>query len=136
MWKNEKSIETTATPEQIWKLFSDVCGWKKWNAGIDNIKLNGEFAKGSTFFMQPPGEEGFYSTLVDVKKNKRFTDETVIDNTRVLVHHIITRLPSGNTKITYSTEISGPNAEEFGQIVTGDFQEVLTALKALAEKAI
>ncbi len=39
MWTHEESIETTATPEQIWRLFSDVVGWKKWNSGIQNIEL-------------------------------------------------------------------------------------------------
>lgn len=135
MWTNEKSIETTAKPERIWKIFTDVANWKKWNAGIENIQLHGIFAEGSTFFMQPPGSEGFTSKLIDIKENERFTDETVIDSTRVLVHHTIVSLPSGNTKITYSTEIYGPNAEVFGQIVTEDFPEVLKSLKKLAEEA-
>jgi hypothetical protein len=135
MWIHEESIETTAPPERIWALFSNVAGWKDWNAGIEQIQLHGAFAKGSTFFMQPPGEEGFTSTLVDVKENDSFTDETVVGETRVLVHHKIMRLPSGNTRITYSTEISGPAEEEFGPMVTGDFADVLRALKVLAEKA-
>lgn len=133
MWFHEESIETTATPAQIWKLFSDVIGWKKWNAGISNIEIHGPFTKGTTFSMQPPGEDAFTSTLVDVKQNECFTDETIINGTRVLVHHRITPLPSGNTRITYGTEISGPDASEFGPMVTGDFPDVLKALKNSAE---
>jgi hypothetical protein len=135
MWTHEASIETTAPPERIWALFSDVAGWKNWNAGIEKIQLHGTFTKGATFFMQPPGEEGFTSTLVDIRENDSFVDETVIDGTCVLVHHKITRLPSGNTKITYRTEISGPAAAEFGPVVTGDFSDVLRALKVLAEES-
>jgi hypothetical protein len=135
MWNHEESIETTARPERIWKLFSDVAGWKKWNAGIENIELHGEFTKGSTFFMQPPGTDGFTSTLVDIRENECFTDETLIGNTKVLVHHRIMSLPSGKSKITYSTEITGPDAEEFGPMVTGDFPDVLKSLKELAEKS-
>lgn len=136
MWTHEESIETTATPAQIWNLFSDVAGWKKWNSGIENIELDGAFAIGTTFSMQPPGEEQFTSTLVKVEKDKGFTDETVIDGTRVLVHHQITPLPSGKTKITYSTEVTGLNAAEFGVIVTSDFPDVLKALKRLAEESV
>ncbi len=135
MWTHEESIETTATPERIWKFFSDVAGWKKWNAGIENIELHGAFTKGSTFFMQPPGDEGFASTIVDVRENEGFTDETLIGDTKVLVHHRITPLSSGKTRITYSTEITGSAAEELGSMVTGDFSEVLMALKGLAEKS-
>lgn len=135
MWTHEESIEPTATSEQIWRLFSDVGGWTKWNSGIQNIELHGEFAVGTMFSMQLPAGEQFTSTLVKVEENKGFTDETVIDGTRVLVHHTIATLPSGNTKVIYNTEITGSNAVEFGPVVTGDFPDVLKALKTLAERS-
>jgi hypothetical protein len=75
------------------------------------------------------------STLADVQENESFTDETVIDGTCVLVRHAIARLPSGNTQVTYSTEISGPAAAEFGPMVTADFADVLRALKRLIENS-
>jgi hypothetical protein len=37
--------------------------------------------------------------------------------------------------MVYCTEISGEAAEAFGQLIKGDFPEVLRALKALAEAA-
>lgn len=133
MWAHEESIETSATPAQVWKLLADVAGWKKWNAGIESIELHGPFVSGTTFAMKPPGEDPFTSLLIDVRENESFTDETVIDGTCVRVSHAITALPSGQTRITYSTEIAGPAAAEFGPMVTGDFPDVLRALKDLAE---
>ncbi|WP_035054888.1 SRPBCC family protein [Andreprevotia chitinilytica] len=134
MWTQEASIETTATPEKIWSLFVDVPGWKQWNAGIEKIELFGAFAKGTTFSMQPPGSEPFTSTLIDVNENEAFTDETVIDDIRVVVAHCLIPLASGGTRVVYRTQIFGENAEEFGPMVAGDFPEVLAALKALAER--
>ena len=133
MWTHEASIETTAKPAQIWRLFADVQGWKQWNNGIERIELLGPFAAGTSFSMQPPGSEPFTSTLVDVKENELFVDETLIDGTRVLVTHRLMPLPSGGTRIVYGTEITGPAAAEFGPMVTGDFDEMLAALKRLAE---
>jgi uncharacterized protein YndB with AHSA1/START domain len=135
MWTHDESIETTATPAQIWKLFRDVANWKRWNAGIESLEIHGPFAQGTTFSMKPPGENPFTSTLLEVTENGNFTDETVIDGTRVVVRHEIARLPSGNTRVTYSTEISGPAAAELGPMVTGDFPDVLRALKRLAESS-
>lgn len=135
MWTHEASIETTATPAQIWKLFCDVNGWKHWNSGIENIEIHGPFAAGTTFSMQPPDAEMLASTLVRVEENQGFTDETIVDDTLVLVHHQITSLASGATKITYRTEVTGLDAAEIGAIVTGDFSDVLSALKTLAEKS-
>ena len=134
MWTHEQSIETSASPARVWQLFVDVARWKDWNAGIEKIEIHGPFADGTTFTMQPPGQDVITSKLIDVKPNEGFTDETVVDDTRVIVSHRLVMLPSGRTKIIYSTEITGPAADEFGPMVTSDFPEVLAALKRLAEQ--
>ena len=40
-WSNEHSIETTASPEAIWRLWSDVERWPEWNADIEQIEISG-----------------------------------------------------------------------------------------------
>lgn len=134
MWTHEESIEITATPTCIWRLFADVPGWKAWNAGIERIELHGPFATGTTFTMQPPGTDAFVSTLIDVQEHAGFTDETVVDETRVIVEHRIEPLASGLSRVVYSTRITGPDAKEIGPMVTGDFGDVLRALKGMAER--
>ena len=134
MWAHEDSIETSAAPALVWALFADVNRWKDWNAGIESIQIHGPFAKGTKFTMQPPGQEPLVSTLIDVEPNAAFTDETVVGETRVVVSHRLVPLPSGATRILYSTEITGPAAEEVGPMVTADFPDVLAALKRLAEQ--
>jgi hypothetical protein len=133
MWTHQESIEAHATPARVWQLFADVPGWKAWNAGIEHIELHGPFAEGTTFTMQPPGTDAFVSTLTAVFENQGFTDETVIDDTRVIVAHLIEPLATGLTRITYSTRITGPLAAEIGPMVTGDFADVLQSLRAIAE---
>ena len=135
MWTQEESIETTAKPTQIWKLFADVPGWKIWNAGIEKIEIQGPFAPGTLFTMKVPDGPSITSKLIVVKENQIFSDETIIEQNRIVVHHIIRPLSSGNSRITYKTEISGPHAAAFGPMVTGDFPQVLRALKKLAEKS-
>ena len=135
MWTHEYSIETSAPAARVWELFSNVERWKDWNAGIESIELHGPFAEGTTFTMQPPGQDALTSTLIEVRPNESFTDETVVDETRVLVSHRLVPLPSGHTKIIYSTQITGPDAAEIGPMVTSDFPDVLAALKNLAEQS-
>jgi uncharacterized protein YndB with AHSA1/START domain len=135
MWTHEDSIETSAPPARVWELFTDVARWKDWNAGIESIELHGPFAEGTTFTMQSPGQEALTSTLIEVRPNESFTDETVVDETRVLVRHNLVPLASGRTRIIYRTQITGPGATEIGPMVTSDFPEVLAALKNLAERS-
>lgn len=133
MWTDEAHIDTTASSSTIWALFTDVDGWKDWNAGIESIALHGPFAVGTTFTMRPPGQAELTSTLVEVNPARGFTDETIVDGVIVRVHHYFEPLPGGKIRITYRTEASGAHAEEFGPLITADFPDVLMALKKLAE---
>lgn len=135
MWAHEDSIETSAPPARVWALFADVNRWKDWNAGIEGIQIHGPFAKGTKFTMTPSGQEPLVSTLIEVEPEQAFTDETVVDGTRVVVSHRLVPLPSGSTRILYGTEITGPAAAEVGPMVTADFPDVLAALKRLAEQS-
>lgn len=133
MWTSTASIDTTAPPQALWRLFEDVAGWTCWNAGIERIALHGPFATGSTFDMQPPGMDAFTSTLRDVRPNAGFVDETVLDGTRFLVSHELQPLPCGGTRVVYAIRVEGPEAATLGPLVTADFPDVLAALRALAE---
>jgi Polyketide cyclase / dehydrase and lipid transport len=136
IWTHNESIEAVAVPEQIWKLFCDVNGWKKWNPGIEHIEIHGPFEVGTRFTMRPPGSDAFVSTLTSVNENESFTDETVIEDTRVEVNHRIQPLQDGRCRIIYSTTITGRAAAEIGPFVTGDFSSVLLSLKRLSESQI
>jgi len=131
----QSGSKTSAPPPRVWEFFSDVAGWKDWNAGIERTEIHGPFATGTTFTMQPPGQDALTSTLIEVKPNESFTDETVVGETRVLVSHQLVQLPSGRTKIIYRTEITGPGAEEFGPIVTADFPDAHAVRKKLCTGA-
>ncbi|GAA0756971.1 SRPBCC family protein [Ideonella azotifigens] len=128
MWQSEFSILAAASPAAVWRLFSDVAGWPRWNVGIEHITLEGPFASGTQFVMKTPGQPAFTSRLLAVQENLGFTDETVIDDVRVLVDHRIERTDNGCVRITYAATVHGPEAEMIGKAVTEDFPQVLHAL--------
>jgi hypothetical protein len=132
LWRGEHSIETSASKEAIWRLFSDVNGWKRWNAGIERIEMKAPFAVGSEFFMQPPGQDGFISKLIWVVPNAGFTDETRVGDLTVRVEHRIERVSENLRRVVYAIEAQGPGCEEIGPAVSADFPDVLRALVALA----
>ncbi|MEL7222748.1 MAG: SRPBCC family protein, partial [Bacteroidota bacterium] len=37
------SLETTASPDKIWSIWTDVPNWKDWDSGLKNATLNGSF---------------------------------------------------------------------------------------------
>jgi hypothetical protein len=133
MWQCEHGIETKASPETIWAIFTDVPGWVKWIAGLESIVINGPFEAGSTFVMTPKGQGPVTSRLAEVKENEAFVDESRLGETVIRVVHRIERIAPERTRITYSPQVTGPSAEEIGKAISADFPIVLKALAALAE---
>ena len=132
-WRCEYSAKTWASPEVVWGIFSDVPGWKAWNAGIEEIEMRGAFAVGSEFLMTPPGQEPLLTRLIEVRENVCFVDETRVDDLVVVVAHRLQRLASGRTRVTYEIDATGPGCSEVGPAVAADFPDVLQALVLLAE---
>jgi hypothetical protein len=133
-WQQQFSIETSASPAAIWRRFRDVAGWKRWNAGIEAIELEGPFQDGTWFTMKPPGQDALRSQLIYVRENEGFIDETRVGDLTVQVAHRIESLPAHRTRITYSVHARGAGAAEIGPAISSDFPDVLAALVALAER--
>ena len=133
-WRSEYSIETSASPETIWSIFRDIRAWKNWNAGIEQIDIDGPFSTGTWFTMKPPGEEPLRSQLVDVSENVCFVDETRVGDLAIFVAHRIEPLGPGRTRIVYAVDARGPQSAEIGPAVSADFPEVLASLSKLAER--
>ena len=133
VWRHEYAVETSATPETIWGIFRDVPGWKNWNAGIEQIEIDGPFTAGTWFTMKPPGEEALRSQLIDVRENVCFIDETRVGDLAIKVAHRIEPLGSARTRVVYAVDARGPQASKIGPAVASDFPEVLASLAKLAE---
>ena len=69
MWTSEHGIETTAAPEAIWRLWSDVPRWPEWNADLERSELSGPFAAGSVITMTPHGQEPIELRIADLQIN-------------------------------------------------------------------
>jgi len=135
VWQTEHTIHTKAAPEQIWAIFQDVSGWKRWNAGIEQVEIEGPFATGTWFSMTPPGQEALRTKLIDVRESERFVDETQVGGLVITVTHRIERMATNVTRVVYAVEAKGPGAAEIGPAIAADFPEVLAALVELAEAA-
>jgi Polyketide cyclase / dehydrase and lipid transport len=137
MWEAEHSTETSATQEEIWRLWADVAGWPAWNADIEQIELIGPFAAGSTIRMSPIGQESIELRIVEAVEPELFVDEAELDEIVVRTIHHIQRLDAEGARVTYRMEITGAAAEtlgpQIGPEISGDFPQTLAALVERAE---
>jgi len=138
MWTNEQSIETVASPEAIWRLWSDVAGWSEWIADIEHIEISGPFAAGSTISMTPAGQDPVELRIAEAVEPDLFVDEADLGDVVVRTIHRVERLEGDRNRVIYRMEISGPAADsvgpDLGPQISGDFPETLAALVQHAER--
>jgi uncharacterized protein YndB with AHSA1/START domain len=137
VWATEHSIETSATPEAVWRVWADVASWPAWNGDIERIAIDGPFAEGSLITMTPIGQEPVELRIAEVAEPELFADEADMGEIVVRTHHRVEPLTDGRSRITYRMEIAGPAADtlapELGPQISGDFPELLERLAERAE---
>ena len=133
MWTRSYSIVTKqATKEQLWKLFSDVNNWYKWDKGIEYARLEGAFEQGSTFELKPKGGPKVKIELVEAIKNSRFTDLTKFPLARMYGQHVFEDTAEG-IRITTTMKVQGPLGFFWRKIVA---QGIVDALPLEMEEQV
>ena len=138
MWRYEHTAQAPVSPEAVWRLWSEVELWPDWNPDIETITIDGPFAAGSKFVMNPDGDEPVQMTLEEVVPGTSFTDLAEFDGLVIRTIHLMEPAEGGNLRITYAMEITGPDADttgaEVGEQITSDFPETVAALLAQAAR--
>ena len=137
MWATEHSVETSAAPKEIWRLWADVPGWPDWNGDIERIELVGPFATGGRIVMTPIGQEPIELRIAEAVDPELFVDEAELDEIVVRTIHRVERLDPERVRVTYRMEITGQAADTVGPSVgpeiSADFPQTLAALVERAE---
>jgi hypothetical protein len=138
MWSAEYSTETTAAPEAIWRVWSDVERWPEWNTDLERAELIGLFAAGSTIRMYQQRGDTIELRIAEASEPEAFVDEADLGEVVVRTIHRLELLESGLARITYRMEITGPEAGTLGALIgpeiSADFPQVLAALVQRAER--
>lgn len=136
MASNERSVETSASPQAAWKLWSDPTTWPEWNPDVQSMTLNGPFAAGTTGTMKT--KQGTRAVqLTEVVPGKSFRLETtVIPLTRFAFECKVSAGPGGKTTISQSIMVGGPLGGVVGGMMGRQIADTFPALlQGLARKA-
>jgi len=113
MWHAEHTLDTTAPPEQIWRLMQLVSDWPRWDTGLTWAELPGTFkagAQGSIRFLSE-GPRSFLLAAVSVQEG--FTALTRLPLAEVRHIHLQQTSAIG-TRLTHRIEIRGPLSWLYG----------------------
>jgi hypothetical protein len=132
-----RSRQTRATPETIWKLWSDPSTWDEWNPNVSRMEMNGPFVNGSTGVMHTHGGQQHAVQLANIQPGKSFDLQTqVIPLTPFTFHCEVVSGTNGST-ISQSVQLGGPLAFLFsplmGDRIAASFEPLLKGLSDKAE---
>ncbi|MBS0625383.1 MAG: SRPBCC family protein [Verrucomicrobia bacterium] len=101
------TIETKATPAQIWKIWEDVENWKTWDQEIELSRLDGPFQSGTAGCTKFVGTPLFKTLLTNVEPHKLVVQEAYLFYAKVISYQSMKPVDD-KTEVTFDVEIQGP----------------------------
>lgn len=135
----EASQETTAGPQQVWRVWSDVDHWPAWNPDMKESKLNGPLGLGMTGMIDTRSGGKHDVVVTHFEDGRSFElESTALPATKMAIRATIS--PSGaGSRITQGFEPRGLLAPIVGPMMGGQilktFNSVLLGLKQKVESA-
>jgi uncharacterized protein YndB with AHSA1/START domain len=137
MWVHEYTGETSASPDVVWRVLTNLNEWESWDTSMEWVRLQGAFGVGAQVVMKPKGQDPITSTIVEAIENTVYAGETSFGEVTLRFSHTLQPTEAGGTGVVHRLEIAGPAADqvgpELGPTTTEDFPEAMAALLARAE---
>ncbi|MCB0753812.1 MAG: polyketide cyclase [Ignavibacteriae bacterium] len=116
MWIKKVTIKTDATKEQIWKLWTDVDNWNKWDKEVEFSELDGKFEVGIFGILKPTKGPKSKFELISVDKLCEFTSRSFLPLTKMdFIHEMEEK--DGEIYITHGVKIRGLLTFLFSKVI-------------------
>jgi len=133
-WHTEK---TTASPEAIWRVWTDVPQWKQWDTGLKEATLQGEFVEGVSGTLIPDKGPKSKFTITLVLEGRQYTFQTNIPFGKLIITRSL-EVKNGETFFTHEVAFAGLFKKIFGKTLGAKYRkmlpEVMQKVKAIAEQ--
>ena len=131
------TLETQATPEAIWQVWTDVAQWKDWDTGLKDATMEGPFelnARGTITSLE--GRKSKF-TVVAIEQGQSYTYKTKLPLGSLYVKRNL-KQEEGQTIFTHEVWFAGLTkglfAKAFGARFRGMLPGVLQNIKRIAEQ--
>ena len=130
------SVETSATPDKVWKIWSDMSTWGDWNPNVSTMEWQGGFQSGTSGVMNTRAGQHHKMSLVDVVPGRSFALLTSVVPGTTFRFNCRIDAAGGTTKVAQYVEVKGPLGPILGGMLGPQVsKEFGTLLANLAKKA-
>ncbi len=139
-YRLKHSVETTAKPSTIWRLWSDVENWKKFDTLLEYSYLDDgqKFELGATGVIKADGASKTRFTLSEVTQGVSFTETLFVPlYQRIELKRYFEKLETGQTVFTHEVVFKGRLRFLIYAVAASTFKKelplVMGRLKSVAE---
>jgi hypothetical protein len=131
------SVETTASADKVWRVWSDMTTWGEWNPNVSTMDWQGGFQSGTSGVMNTRAGQHHKMRLLDVVPQQGFALETSVVPGTTFRFNCRIGSTGGKTTIGQWVEVKGPLGPVLGGMlgpqVSKEFGTLLTNLATKAE---
>lgn len=108
MWlKQFSKVYFGVRKEDIWRAWSNVNEWPKWDNELEYCDMRSDFALGTQFILKPRGGPRVKITLSEVIPHQKFTDYCHFFGATMYDDHELIEEATG-LRITNTISVTGP----------------------------
>ena len=123
-WITRASAVTRAGTTTVWRLWSDVEGWRRWDEDVEWSRLYGPFEVGARGVLKPVGGPKASFETTEVRRERAFVDRTRLPLASIDFLHEMKPV-EGGTRIVHGVRISGPLSPVFARLLGPGFEKGL-----------
>lgn len=130
----EHTESTTGTRADIWRLWTDVESWKRWDQGLADATIDQAFAKGAEGTIIPNSGPKTKFTITDMDPGTSYTFVTKLPGAQLRIRRDLVDGP--HTTFRHTVWFDGPLAAVFATILGRGFRRQLPgSMRLLANEA-
>jgi uncharacterized membrane protein len=117
----ETSTTTTAEPDRLWAVLSDVEKWPEWIEVYQEVRREdaGPLAVGGRAHVKQKGLAGGDWTVTELEEGRRFVWESRQPGVRLVGRHAVTAEPGGGSRLDLGFEMTGALSGVMSALLSG-----------------
>lgn len=131
------TMSTTASKAAVWRVWTNVPGWKDWDKGLRSAELYGQFADGARGRLVPLTGPRAKFRIQGVQPGEAYTFKTRIPLGWLVVRRFM-EYKNGQLFFTHKVMFTGPFKKILARKLGGEFRqmlpEVMNNVRLLAEQ--
>ena len=118
------SMETTASPQAIWSVWTDVPNWKNWDTGLKDASVTGEFTLAAKGVILSLENRKSRFKVVEYTEGESYTYKTKLPFGSLYVKRYL-KTQNGVTTFTHEVWFKGLTRGIFARAYGKEFREML-----------